>query len=73
LPLEQQNKSGKKKKKKTGSMFSLKEFLFGVKVPTIIQCFFFLAKSRKLARKKKTLANPTNGFLGIYLKKIAIS
>jgi hypothetical protein len=50
--LSNKTKLEKKRKRKKGSVFSLKEFLFGVKVP-IIHCFFLLAKSRKLARKKK--------------------
>jgi hypothetical protein len=44
-----EKKKEKKKKEKGSVLFSLKEFLFGV----IIQCFFFLAKFRKLARKRK--------------------
>jgi hypothetical protein len=34
----------------------------------MVSVFLFLAKFRTLARKKKTLPNPTKGFLGIEKK-----
>jgi hypothetical protein len=72
LPLLQQNKIGKKRKKDKGSVFSLQEFLFGVK-GGYHPVFFLFGEISQAGEKKKTLANPAKGFSGIYLKKIAIS
>jgi len=69
LPLLQQNKIGKKRKRQC--VFSSGIFVWSQRGYHPV--FFLFGEISQAGEKKKTLANPAKGFSGIYLKKIAIS